>query len=216
MAGQPDTLGRLHKRGERTKRRILMLTMAATTMLMPVMAQGRARRPAPKPAARLAAIVQKVIPPKAVYWLSAQTMTGFGLGGNMLSPGDIMRMAISGQQPGAVAKSLSLDLGGKLPVATPPALARHLTPAGMTMGDLLFLKSLQRAAATPPEPKDYEPPKGRVLLFWGCGETASPGQPVVIDFAKMAAGQVPPGLFAGERVRISRPPTYADWPNFGH
>ena len=99
-------------------RRILMLTMAAT-LLMPVMAQGQARKPPPKPA-RPAAIVQKVIPPKAVYWLSAQTMTGFGMGGNMPSPGDMMRMAMSGQQPGAMAKSLSLDLGGKLPVAPPP------------------------------------------------------------------------------------------------
>jgi len=196
-------------------RRILMLTMAAT-LLMPVIAQGQARRPAPKPVARPAAIVQKVIPPKAVYWLSAQTMTGFGMGGNMPSPGDMMRMAMSGQQPGAMAKSLSLDLGGKLPVATPPPLARHLIPAGMNMGDLLFLKSPQRAAATPSEPEDYEPPKGRVLLFWGCGETARTGQPVVIDFAKMAAGQVPPGLFAGERVRIARPPSTAGWPNHGH
>jgi hypothetical protein len=200
-------------------RRILMLTIAAT-MLVPVVAQGQTRRPAPKPATKPAAIVQKVIPPKAVYWLSAQTMTGFGMaglgGGNMPSPGDMMRMAMSGQQPGAMAKSLSLDLGGKLPVSTPPPLARHLIPLGMNMGDLLFLKSPQRAAATPSEPEDYEPPKGRVLLFWGCGETARPGQPVVIDFAKMAAGQVPPGLFAGERVRIARPPSYAGWPNHGH
>ncbi len=65
------------------------------------------------------------------------------------------------------------------------------------MGDLLFLKSPQRAAATPSEPEDYEPPKGRVLLFWGCGETARPGQPVEIDFAKMAAGQVPPACSLG-------------------
>lgn len=196
-------------------RRILMLTMAAT-LLVPVTVQGQPRKPPAKPAARPAAIVQKVIPPKAVYWLSAQTMTGFGMGGNAPSPGDMMRMAMSGQQPGAMAKSLSLDLGGKLPVSAPPPLARHLIPSAMNMGDLLFLKSPQRAAATPSEPDDYELPKGRLLLFWGCGETARPGQPVVIDFAKMAAGQVPPGLFAGERVRIARPPSYAGWPNHGH
>ncbi|WP_017668984.1 hypothetical protein [Sandarakinorhabdus sp. AAP62] len=196
-------------------RPIVMMTMAAM-MLLPATVMGQARKPPPRPAAKPAAIVQKVIPPKAVYWLSAQTMTGFGMGGNMPSPGDMMRMAMSGQQPGAMAKSLSLDLGGKLPVSAPPPLARHLIPAGMNMGDLLFLKSPQRAAATPSEPEDYEPPRGRVLLFWGCGETARPGQPVVIDFARMAAGQVPPGLFAGERVRIARPPSYAGWPNHGH
>lgn len=199
-------------------RPILITTLAA--LLVPTMAEGQVRKPPPKPAAKPAAIVQKVIPPKAVYWLSAQTMTGFGLGGvgggNMPSPGDMMRMAMSGQQPGAMAKSLSLDLGGKLPVSAPPPLARHLIPMGMNMGDQLFLKSPQRPVAAQGEPEDFEPPRGKLLLFWGCGETARAGQPVVIDFAKMAAGQVPPGLFAGERVRIARPPSYGGWPNHGH
>ncbi|WP_164155456.1 hypothetical protein [Sandarakinorhabdus rubra] len=191
--------------------------MAAGALLaVPGTVQGQARRPAPKPAAKPAAIVQKVIPPKATYWLSAQTMTGFGMGGNMPSAGDMMRMAMSGQQPGAMSKSLVLDLGGKLPVSAPPPLGRHLVPAGMNMGDLLFLKTPQRQAATPSEPEDFEPPKGRVLLFWGCGEEARPGQPVVIDFAKVAAGQIPPGLFAGERVRIARPPSASSWPTHGH
>ena len=199
-------------------RRILMMTMAAM-MLVPAALEGQVRKPPPKPAARPAAIVQKVIPPKAVYWLSAQTTTGFGMGGHgggtAPSAGDMMRAAMSGQQPGAIAKSLSLDLGGKLPVSAPPPLARHLIPMGMNMGDLLLLKSPQRAAATG-ELTDYEPPKGRLLLFWGCGEAARAGQPVVIDFARMAAGQVPPGLFAGERVRIARGPSSASWPSYGH
>ena len=38
--------------------------------------------------------------------------------------------------------------------------------------------------------------EGRLLLFWGFGERAPAGPPVVIDFAKTARGQVPPGLFA--------------------
>jgi hypothetical protein len=32
----------------------------------------------------------------------------------------------------------------------------------------------------------------------------------------MAAGQLPPNLFAGERVRIARPPSAASWPRYGH
>lgn len=192
--------------------RFLLLTVAASVAILPTVLVAQARKPAAKPAA----IMQKVIPPKAVYWLSAQTMTGFGMGGNMPSAGDMMRMAMGGQQPGAMAKSLALDLGGKLPVTAPPPLARHLIPSAMNMGELLFLKTPQRVAATPTEPADFEMPKGRLLLFWGCGDTAQPGQPVVLDFAKMAAGQVPPGLFAGERVRIARGPTAAGWPNYGH
>jgi hypothetical protein len=193
-------------------RPITSITLAALALSIPIALGAQPRKPPPK-----AAVVQKVIPPKASYWLSAQTMTGFGFGGGAPSPGDMMRMAMNGQQPGAMAKSLSLDLGGKLPVNAPPPLARHLIPAGMNMGELLFLKSPQK---TPSEPgrvdEDFEPPKGRVLIFWGCGEDARPGQPVVIDFAKMVAGQIPPGLFAGERVRIARPPSASGWPSHGH
>lgn len=68
-------------------RRILTLSMAAqasaTTTLIPVVTQGQAHKPPAKPSARM----QMLPPPKAVYWLSAQTMTGVGLGGNMPSPG---------------------------------------------------------------------------------------------------------------------------------
>jgi hypothetical protein len=46
-----------------------------------------------------------------------------------------------------------------------------------------------------------EKPKGRLLMFWGCGEHAPKGQPVVIDFAKLAAGQAPPGLWSTTIVR---------------
>ena len=61
-----------------------------------------------------------------------------------------------------------------------------------------------------------------MLIFWGCGEHAKPGQPVVIDFAKMSAGARPPGLAAAMRglsVTPAQPPsrtrnaTYGEWPN---
>lgn len=201
--------------------RIGTMLLASVVLAVPGMARAQAQRPAPKPAARPAAIVQKVLPPKASYWLSAQTTTGFGLGGMgggaMPSAGDMMRMAMSGQQPGAMSKSLVLDLGGKLPVNTPPPLARHLIPPGMNMGDVLFLKTPQKQPSEPGrEPEDFEPPKGKLLIFWGCGEVARPGQPVVIDFSKLAAGQIPPGLFVGERIRIARPPSASSWPSHGH
>jgi hypothetical protein len=43
--------------------------------------------------------------------------------------------------------------------------------------------------------------KGRLLIYWGCGEHAPKGQPVVIDFARVAAGQVPPGVFSSSVMR---------------
>ncbi|HWU95091.1 MAG TPA: hypothetical protein VN029_05805, partial [Sphingomonas sp.] len=64
----------------------------------------------------------------------------------------------------------------------------------------------------------FDRPKGRLLIYWGCGAHVGPGQPVIIDFAKVAKGQMPPDLFSagipaelGPRQSNSR--TYGDWPN---
>jgi hypothetical protein len=63
-------------------------------------------------------------------------------------------------------------------------------------------------------------PTGRLLLFWGCGETAPAGQPVVIDFSKLAQGQVPPELYAQPlsvaeqwRITAENSRTMGEWPN---
>jgi hypothetical protein len=79
----------------------------------------------------------------------------------------------------------------------------------------------------PQVPHEYQRPKGRMLIFWGCGQHARPGQPVVIDFsqldpAKMQAGQMPANFLAimkGFDYQRGHPPapgrnrTYGDWPN---
>jgi hypothetical protein len=162
--------------------------------------------------------VQQVIPPKTVYWMSAATSTGFGImGGKPPSAGDMMRMAMGGGA-GGPAKMLSLDLGSKLPPAGPPQAA-HAIPPMMAMGPSLALKTPKpeprRESRETSTPDDFERPKGKLLLFWGCGEAARPGQPIVIDFASLAAGQVPANLFGGERVRIANPPSASSWPTWG-
>jgi hypothetical protein len=162
---------------------------------------------------------QKVVPPKTVYWMSAATQTGFGLSpGSMPDAGAIMRMGLGGR--GGPVRTLDLDLGSRHAPAPPPPtslVASHALPPAAGMG-ALPLKSPPapvRGRAEPAEPPEFERPKGRLLLFWGCGESARAGQPVVIDFARVAEGQIPPGLFAGERVRIARPPSRTTWPTFG-
>ena len=182
---------------------------AALMLLLAAPALPQAKKPAP---------VQKVVPPKTVYWMSAATTSGFGMTGGMPSAGDMMAMAMGGGGGGKARKTLSLDLGSKLPPSGPPA-AETAIPPGMAMGPVLLLKTPKPEKAQPyqpdKEPEDFERPKGKILLFWGCGETARPGQPVVIDFASMAAGQIPPNLFAGERVRIAYPPSSSRWPTWG-
>ena len=77
--------------------------------------------------------------------------------------------------------------------------ADHFMPQGAGLGTSVPLVTPRQVAASAgrrPDPPQAQMPSGRLLLFWGCGEHAPPGQPVVIDFSKMARGQVPPGLFA--------------------
>jgi hypothetical protein len=158
---------------------------------------------------------QKVVPPKTVYWLSAATQSGFGMSpGAQPSSADMMRMAMGGG--GGAMKLLELDIGSKLPPAGPPT-AEHAIPPGMAMGPALPLRTPRAPTPGKPgeTPEDFERPKGRLLLFWGCSESARPGQPLVFDFARMAAGEIPPNLFGGERVRIGRPPSQSGWPTYG-
>ncbi len=175
--------------------------------------------------------VQKVTGPVAVYWMSAQTQTGFGMpgaggaGGGKPSMSQIMGMFGGGGGP---QHSLLLQLGSIRSAQGSPA-ADHLPPSGLGAGQDLPLVTPVLQPQTPheeekpdPVPREYQKPKGRMLIFWGCGEHAKPGQPIVIDFAQMAAGKVPPGmemLGRGLGVTRERPPspgryaTYGEWPN---
>ena len=167
---------------------------------------------------------QKVTGPVATYWMSAQTQTGFGLptGGGNPDPMAMMRQMMGGGQ-GEANKSLTLQLGSGQTNAEPAA--DHLPPQALQTGAALPLLTPKLARREPTEPgqipRDFQKPKGRMLIFWGCGERARPGQPVVIDFAKLAAGQMPAGLAAlsGAGFRNMSPPsvsknrTYGEWPN---
>ncbi|WP_374469862.1 hypothetical protein [Phenylobacterium sp.] len=167
---------------------------------------------------------QKVTGPVATYWVGAQTQTGFGMpgGGGRPSPAQMMQM----MRGGAVSKTLSLQLGSATRPTGDPA-AEHLPPAGLRAGQSLPLvtprqEPRQPTEDTPSLPQDFERPKGRMLIFWGCGERARPGQPVVIDFAKMQPGKMPPGFEAlGRGLNLTamqgpspgRSATYGEWPN---
>ena len=168
---------------------------------------------------------QKVTGPVAVYWMSAQTQTGFGMpamggGGGRPDTGAMMRAMMGG---GGASKTLHLQLGSGQ--TNPAPAADHLPPAGLRAGQALPLLTPKVTPVVREErqdyvPQEYQKPKGRMLIFWGCGEHARPGQPYVIDFAKMASGQQnPANLFKGIDYRPMQPPsaqrnrTYGEWPN---
>lgn len=195
---------------------------------------------------------QVVTGPVAVYWMSAQTTSGMaglmggmnGSGGGMGQPGAprrpsmgaMMGMMMGGGMGGsggfgAAQHSLTLQLGStRAPQGAPSA--EHLPPQGLGAGPSLPLvtptaQPSQRVEEEPTMPREYQKPRGRMLIFWGCGEHAKPGQPLVIDFSKitpdaMSAGKLPPGFEAmtkGLAITPMRPPapgrytTYGEWPN---
>lgn len=165
---------------------------------------------------------QVVTGPVATYWMSAQTTSGMSMGGGAPSLSSMMGMGRGGN----VSKSLILQLGSaRRPTGEPSA--EHLPPAALRAGATLPLVTPRaqprvETREEPGMPQSYEKPRGRMLIYWGCGERARPGQPLVFDFAKMAEGQIPAGysqLMNSLQVSAMQPPsptrhaTYGEWPN---
>ncbi|HWU85289.1 MAG TPA: hypothetical protein VN028_08120, partial [Rhodocyclaceae bacterium] len=159
--------------------------------------------------------------PLATYWMSAETSAGMNMSGGAPSMGDVAGMMLGGGMSKS-SKHLLLQLGSQQAASGEPA-AEHLLPAAMNMGSSLPLRTPQKVEHKPGRtedtPEHYDKPKGRLLLYWGCGAQAGAGQPYIIDFAKIADGQQwPAGLFT-RRVSLQSGPaygrskTYGDWPN---
>lgn len=157
---------------------------------------------------------QQQSPPIARYTMDAGTSSGLGaMDGGMKSA---MAM-LTGQGDGA-AHELVLRLGSSR-TATGGPKADHFMPAGAGLGKSVPL--ITPVSGKPGESGQMgELPKARLYIFWGCGEHAAKGQPVVIDFTKLAKGQMPSGLYAqplnlpGDwKILASDSTTYGDWPN---
>lgn len=212
----------------------LVLLAGAAVLATTASAQPAGQKKAAAPAQKVAAPAQQVVTgPVAVYWMSAATQSGMGIpgmgggagGGGRPSMTDIMKMMKGG---GGAQHNLTLQLGSNQKPSGPPS-AEHLPPQTLGAGPSLPLVSPEPVPpSTRPEPeepsipREYQKPKGRMLIFWGCGEHAKPGQPVVLDFAEMASGKVPANmalLGKGFGFRPMTPPStrrfpsYGDWPN---
>ena len=160
---------------------------------------------------------QVVKPPIAQYWVSAETAAGMSIPGMGAMGAGMMGMMGGGAMQ--AGKRLLLQLGSQQAASGAPRAA-HDIPPGMNMGPQLPLVTPQRERAErgSREFGDRERPKGRMLLYWGCGESVRGGQPVVLDFARMAEGQMPPGVTSRRVAHASGPAfgrsrTYGDWPN---
>lgn len=161
----------------------------------------------------------------AEYWLSAETSSGFGAGMmGARNPSAAMMGAMFGGRgkQESHAHNLMLQLGSPQRAAGEP-MAEHLPPSGLQAGPSLPLVSPKvvrptTGGADTTWTDAMERPKGRILIYWGCGERAGPGQPAVIDMASLAAGKAQ-SMMRTANVRVMNPPsagragTYGEWPN---
>ena len=162
----------------------------------------------------LAAQTQQIKPPIAVYWMSVETAAGMGMG---LPPG------MGGLMPSSMAggRTMKLDLGSSQPASGDPR-ASHAIPPGLAMGQSLPLLTPRiERGPTPreePEERSFEKPKGRMLIYWGCGETVRTGQPVIVDFANLNSQDAARAFRSRAVSRPSGPAagrnrSYGAWPN---
>ena len=128
------------------------------------------------------------------YRIGAVTTSGLGamMGGRSGGMSAMMgAMMGSGGGGGGAIRSLDLELGSNATVRGAPT-GEHQIPVGLNMGATLPLVTPRPGAPVGTvrdergRPGETSQPSGRMLLFWGCGAKARPGQPVVIDFAKLA------------------------------
>lgn len=166
----------------------------------------------------------------ATYWMSAETTSGMAAmmgasGGQPPSRGSMLGAMLSGRGPGGAnnpgyVHNLKLELASPRRPAGPPA-ADHFIPPALNAGASLPLVSPTRAPTTAPTgamPNYGDGMNGRILIYWGCGDHARPGQPLEIDFAQLRSGRTPPGL-TGPGLRPMTPPSqlnsasFGEWPN---
>jgi hypothetical protein len=153
--------------------------------------------------------------------MDVSTVSGFGMGMGGGRPSMAQMMGMMNGGGGSTSHTLYLRLASRTPAAGAPH-ADHLIPPGLGMGQSLPLVTPQRSA---PERGDmsYQQPRGRMLVYWGCGDHVSAGQPLTFDFAQLASGNVPENVRKMGEMMARRgvvghsgptsAPGYGEWPN---
>ncbi|MBK7532910.1 hypothetical protein [Piscinibacter sp.] len=146
-----------------------------------------------------------VKPPQAQAWIDVATYSGMGMpgmgaaGGNPLGAlgglfgggAGAAKNSFGQTQTGAAGRWVDVTLMTR---ANPSlAEAQQAVPAGF-LSPALKLQSPKEVRTPAPRDdddkvveQDYERPKGKLLLYWGCGATVRPGQPKVLDMATASA-----------------------------
>ena len=155
------------------------------------------------------------------YWMSIATSSQ-SIPGMPTEMGGIASM-FGGKKMIGPRRELQLQLESpRVPSDAPKA--EHEIPPEQKMGSSLPLITpvIEKSGYVPRErseiPEQYEKPKARMLIYWGCGESIGKGQPKVIDTATMSPADFGKA-FAGRTPTRQTPPsshegwTYGEWPN---
>ena len=128
-------------------------------------------------------------PPVAQAWLDVATYSGMGMMG-MAGGGNPMAAMLGGAFGGGNKNTFGNTMTGKggswldvtLFTRNNPSLAEAIqsVPVGSKLAPELKLVSPKTQKAAPSTDdevvrEDFEPPKGKIYLYWGCGDTVRPG-----------------------------------------
>ncbi len=150
-----------------------------------------------------APLVLHAAPPVAAaplnqVWIDLATFSGMGMPGTGAAGGNPMQMLgrmLDGSRAGNRFGNTQSGSAGQWMDVTVftrrnPALdsATHVIPAALKLGESLRLQAPRVRAVAEHDTDavveaDYERPRGKLLLYWGCGEQVRAAQPRVLDMA---------------------------------
>ena len=143
---------------------------------------------------------QVVKPPVAQAWIDVATFAGMGMPMGLSGGGNPMAMlgglfGGGGKGGNTFGQTQTMSPGRWVDVTLTTrnnpqlAEAQQAVPAGF-LSPALKLQSPKETRGSAPDPGDehvtepeFERPKGKMLLYWGCGAEVRAGQPRVVDFA---------------------------------
>lgn len=168
------------------------LSVAATVAFVSglVLAQG-----APK---------QVIKPPIAKAWIDVATFSGMSMGMGGASMMDQSLAAVMGGGGASKAEFGNTEHGpgGRwMDVTLYTSLNNKLTealqsvPAGTGLAPTLKLQTPEKPKPAPksdeePAEWNYQKPKGKLVMYWGCSKTVRPGQPKVVDLSTATVGDL--------------------------
>ncbi|MCP9833525.1 MULTISPECIES: hypothetical protein [unclassified Cyanobium] len=157
--------------------------------------------------------------PSLAATYSIEAVTSSGMSAPAMGGADIMRMMMGGR-PSMNSTSRQLELQLQAPGKAANPTAEHRIPAAMAMGTALPLRSGSDSPGQPGQWQDKEipEPKGRLLIYRGCAESAGAGQPEIITLKGLLPEQRRQALEGLSRLATSAnaggaPLTSGRWPS---